>query len=67
MIREANVVRAPVTMADALVGDYDIVDLLTGQADRCVNLLGVSTAGVMLASPVMLIHPEGTLALDGLD
>ena len=31
--------------------DYDVVDLLTGLADRCVSLLGVSAAGVMLASP----------------
>ena len=53
MTREANVVRALVTMADTLVGDYDVVDLLTGLADRCVDLLGVSAAGVMLASPVM--------------
>ncbi|HUK68320.1 MAG TPA: hypothetical protein VLW50_06145 [Streptosporangiaceae bacterium] len=35
-------------MADTLVDDHDIVDLLTGLADRCVNLLGVSAAGVML-------------------
>jgi GAF domain-containing protein len=51
MTREADVVRALVEMADTLVDDYDIVDLLTGLADRCVNLLGVSAAGVMLASP----------------
>jgi GAF domain-containing protein len=38
-------------MADTLVDDYDVVDLLTGLADRCVKLLGVSAAGVMLASP----------------
>src|SRR6266581_8358910 len=63
MTREADVVRALVKMADTLVGDYDVVDLLTGLADRCVDLLGVSAAGVMLASPVMLIHPEGTLGL----
>ena len=63
MTREADVVRVLVTMADTLVGDYDVVDLLTELADRCVNLLGVSAAGVMLASPVMLIHPEGTLGL----
>ena len=44
-------------MAGALVDDYDVVDLLTGLADRCVSLLGVSAAGVMLASP------EGSLAL----
>jgi GAF domain-containing protein len=44
-------------MASALVDDYDVVDLLTGLADRCVSLLGVSAAGVMLASP------EGSLGL----
>jgi GAF domain-containing protein len=51
MTREAKVVRSLVEMADTLVDDYDIIDLLTGLADRCVNLLGVSAAGVMLASP----------------
>ena len=44
-------VRSLVEMADTLVEDYDVVDLLTGLADRCVSLLGVSAAGVMLASP----------------
>jgi len=63
MTREADVVRALVTMADTLAGDYDVVELLTGLTDQCVDLLGVSAAGVMLASPVMLIHPEGTLGL----
>src|SRR5881394_1794837 len=51
MSREADVVRSFVEMADTLVDDYDLVDLLTGVADRCVSLLGVSAAGVMLASP----------------
>ena len=51
MTREADVVRSLVEMADTLVDDYDVVDLLTGLADRCVDLLGVSAAGVMLASP----------------
>src|SRR6266516_4832595 len=50
MTREAEVVRSLVEMADTLVDDYDGADLLTGVADRCVNLLGVSAAGVMLAS-----------------
>src|SRR5436190_8163013 len=57
MSREADVVRSFVEMADTLVDDYDVVDLLTGLADRCVSLLGVSAAGVMLASP------EGNLGL----
>jgi GAF domain-containing protein len=51
MTREADVVRSLVKMADTLVDDYDVVGLLTGLTDRCVSLLGVSAAGVMLASP----------------
>jgi GAF domain-containing protein len=51
MSREADVVRSFVEMADTLVDDYDVVDLLTRLADRCVSLLGVSAAGVMLVSP----------------
>ena len=51
MTREADVVRSLVEMSDTLVDDYDVVDLLTGLADRCVSLLGMSAAGVMLASP----------------
>jgi GAF domain-containing protein len=51
MTREADVVKSLVEMADTLVDDYDVIDMLTGLADRCVSLLGVSAAGVMLASP----------------
>jgi transcriptional regulator with GAF, ATPase, and Fis domain len=51
MTREADVVQSLVEMADTLVDDYDVVELLTGLTDRCVGLLGVSAAGVMLVSP----------------
>jgi GAF domain-containing protein len=51
MTRESDVVRSLVEMADTLVEDYDVVDLLTRLTGRCVSLLGVSAAGVMLASP----------------
>ena len=51
MTREADVVHSLVEMADTLVDDYDVVELLTGLTDRCVSLLGVSAAGVMLVSP----------------
>ena len=57
MTREADIVRSLVEMADTLVDDYDVVDLLTGVASRCVSLLGASAAGVMLAAP------SGTLGL----
>ena len=51
MTREADVVRSLVDLADTLVADYDIVDLLTGLADHCVSLFGASAAGVMLGGP----------------
>lgn len=51
MTRETSLIHSLVEMADNLVEDFDVVDLLTGLADKCVNLLGVSAAGVMLASP----------------
>ncbi len=51
MTRESEVVTALMDMADTLVDDYDIVDMLTGLANRCVSLLEVSAAGVMLAAP----------------
>jgi hypothetical protein len=51
MTREADVVRSLVDLADTLVDDYDVVDLLTALTARCVHLLGSSAAGVMLASP----------------
>ena len=44
-----SVVGSLVDMADTLVDDYDVIDVLTGLADRCVHLLGASAAGVMLA------------------
>jgi GAF domain-containing protein len=51
MTREADVVQSLVDLADTLVDDYDVVDVLTGLTDRCVHLLGAAAAGVMLASP----------------
>ena len=51
MTRESDVVQTLVDIADTLVDDYDVVDMLTGVADRCVSVLGVSAAGVMLAAP----------------
>jgi hypothetical protein len=51
MFEAADAMRSIAEMADTLVDDYDVVDVLTGLADRCVSLLGVTAAGVMLASP----------------
>jgi len=70
MTREADVVRSLVEMADTLVDDYDVVDLLTGLANRCVTLLDVSAVGVMrqlrIAQAVTfrdLLREDPTLAL----
>jgi GAF domain-containing protein len=52
MVETANdhsIVRSFVALADTLVDNFDVVDLLTGLAARCVELLGVSAAGVMLS------------------
>jgi hypothetical protein len=49
--RDQNIIDSFITMADNLVDDFDVVDLLTGLADRCVSVLGMSAVGVMFASP----------------
>src|SRR4051812_11585451 len=40
-----------VELADTLVDDFDVVELLTLLTDRCVEILEVTAAGLMLASP----------------
>lgn len=44
-------VQSLVDLADNLVDDFDVVDLLSLLADRCVRALDVTAAGVMLAAP----------------
>src|SRR5438270_5110289 len=51
MPRQALLVRTLVELADTLVDDFDVVELLTRLADRCVEVLDVAAAGLMLASP----------------
>lgn len=49
--RETQLVRTMVALADTLVDDFDIVDLTATLADRCVEILDVSAAGILLAAP----------------
>src|SRR6201994_2002131 len=47
--REQLLATTFVELADTLVADFDVVEFLHGLADRCVRLLNVEAAGVMLA------------------
>ncbi|MEU8137021.1 GAF and ANTAR domain-containing protein [Streptodolium elevatio] len=40
-----------VELADNLVADFDLIDFLRLLTDRCVGMLGVGAAGVLLADP----------------
>ena len=51
MPREALLAKTLVELADTLVADFDVVELLTRLADRCVDVLDVAAAGLMLAAP----------------
>lgn len=50
MSRETLLARTLVELADSLVANFDVVDLLTLMADRCVEVLDVQAAGIMLAA-----------------
>ncbi|MDE3082945.1 MAG: GAF and ANTAR domain-containing protein [Acidobacteriota bacterium] len=51
MARESILVATLVELADNLVDNYDVIDILTVMSDRCVEAIGVDAAGVMLALP----------------
>ena len=51
MNRESMLARTLVELADNLVDDFDVVELLTLLSHRCVEILDVAAAGLMLAGP----------------
>lgn len=50
--RETRVLDAVVTLVDSLLDDFDIVDLLTQLTERCIQVLAVESAGLLLADPL---------------
>jgi GAF domain-containing protein len=57
MPREVLLARTLIELADTLVDEFDVVELLARLVDRCVEVLCVSAAGLML------VAPEGDLRL----
>jgi GAF domain-containing protein len=51
MPRETLLARTLVELADTLVTDFDVVELLTLLTDGCVDVLDVGAAGLMLVAP----------------
>ena len=51
MSREEMLAKAMVELADTLVADFDVVEPSTVLADRCVEVLDVEAAGIMLVAP----------------
>jgi GAF domain-containing protein len=57
---ENLLIRTLVELADNLVDDFDVVDLLTHLAHRSVEALDVAAAGVMLAGPSGVLQVVGS-------
>jgi transcriptional regulator with GAF, ATPase, and Fis domain len=69
MPREHVLAKAFVELADTLVADFDVVDFLHVLTNRCVELLDVQAAGLMLADQggqlrVMACSPERARLLE---
>ncbi len=69
MPKESLLAETLVELADSLVDDFDVVELLTMLTDRCVEVLDASAAGIMLVSAegelgVMATSNEATRVLE---
>jgi len=54
--RERAITQAFVSLADTMVNDFDVVDLLTTLTAQCARLLDVASAGLLLADRRRVLH-----------
>ena len=54
-VKDHLLARTFVDIVDTIIDDFDVVDLLTLVTDRCVEVLEVSAAGLMLAGPELRV------------
>ena len=54
--KDALLSRTFVQLADTLVDDFDVIDLLTVLTDRCLELLGAAAVGILLVDQVGVLH-----------
>jgi len=60
MTREQQLAEAFVETADTLVDDFDVIEFLQTLAQRCVALLEIDAAGLMLADQRGTLHATAT-------
>jgi hypothetical protein len=60
LTREEQLVEAFVEAADTLVDDFDVIEFLHTMAGRCVQLLDVDAAGLMLADQFGKLHASAS-------
>jgi GAF domain-containing protein len=69
MTREQRVIETFVELADTMVDDFDVIEFLHRVAERCVELLDCSEAGVLLvdAAGVLRVMASSSERSDALD